>query len=686
MKSHRDSIRWLAAMALGLAAAAPQAAETTTYVYVNDNLGEPGRQVVERGDDGLYSVSYFYKNNGRGPELSERFRLAPDGSLSEYHVTGTSTFGAVVDEHFERHGATASWHSTSEQGSATPAGPALYVPLNGSLAPVSVAIAALAGQADRQMALLPGGMLRHRKVDEVEVESEGRKQRVQLLSQTGLGLQPWFIWATTGPEPRLFATDDLSGELFIEAGWQGNRKLLAEHQRAAEQAALRERAERLRHPLAGLAVIRNARVFDSDTATLGTALSDVYVLRGRITAVLPAGADAATAVDTEIDAAGRVMLPGLFDMHAHAWRWQGALDLAAGVTSVRDMGNDNAAMQQMLDDAAAGRLLMAQLLPCGFIEGRSPFSSSFGITITTLAEAKSAIDWYALRGYRQIKIYNSFPKAVLKDAVAYAHSRGLRVSGHVPAFMRAQDVVEQGFDEIQHINQVLLNFLVTPETDTRTLARFELPAERVGGLDFDSKPVQDFIALLQAHQTVIDSTVATFDFFKQKDGDIAAPYAAVAEHMPPDIKRGFYVGSMKIPDAAALLRNERSYAKMVEFVGRLYRAGVPLVAGTDSLAGFTLQAELALYVQAGLTPAQALQIATRNGARYSGTSAERGSITPGKLADLVLVDGDPTHDIADLRRTALVITQGQWLSPKELHEDLGITPFVQAVPAVRAVR
>ena len=99
-----------------------------------------------------------------------------------------------------------------------------------------------------------------------------------------------------------------------------------------------------------------------------------------------------------------------------------------------------------------------------------------------------------------------------------------------------------------------------------------------------------------------------------------------------------------------------------------------------------MQAELALYVQAGLTPAQALQIATRNGARYSGTSAERGSITPGKLADLVLVDGDPTHDIADLRRTALVITQGQWLSPKELHEDLGITPFVQAVPAVRAVR
>jgi len=540
----------------------------------------------------------------------------------------------------------------------------------------------LARRPDMSMPLLPNGTLRMKKLDEVEVERDGTRQRVQLVAQTGLWFQPTFVWATTGSEPRLFAQADLAGEIFIEAGWAGNRKLLEERQRAAEKQVLRDRAERHRHPLPGLTVIRNARVFDSESATLQPA-SDVYVLRGRITNVLPAGSNA-EAADNEIDAAGRIMIPGLFDMHGHAWRWNGALDLAAGVTTMRDLGNDNAAMQSMLDDVPAGRLLMPQIVPCGFLEGRSPYSSSFGISITTLDEAKHAVDWYAQRGYPQLKIYNSFPKEILRETVAHAHSRGMRVSGHVPAFMRASEVVEQGFDELQHINQVMLNFLVTPETDTRTLERFRLPAERVEGLDFDSAAFRDFIALLASRQTVVDPTLATFDFMQQKDGDMAAAYAAVADHLPPVVRRNLFVGSMNIPDAATDARYKRSYAKMVDFVGRLYRAGVPIVAGTDATPGFTLQAELALYVQAGMTPAQALQLATRNGARYTGTSHERGSVTPGKLADLVLIDGDPTTDIADLRKVALVVTQGHWLSPKDMHEEMGIAPFVTATPAVRS--
>jgi hypothetical protein len=325
------------------------------------------------------------------------------------------------------------------------------------------------------------------------------------------------------------------------------------------------------------------------------------------------------------------------------------------------------------------------VITCGFLEGRSPFSSSNGILVDSLDEAKRAVDWYAQRGYPQLKIYNSFPKQILRETVDYAHSRGMRVSGHVPAFMRASEVVEQGFDEVQHINQVMLNFLVTPETETRTIERFRLPADKVDGLDFDAKAVQDFIAMLASRETVIDPTLATFDFMQQRDGELAAAYAAIADHMPPDVRRNFSVGSMDIPDPETDARYKRSYAKMVEFVGRLYRAGVPLVAGTDQLPGFTLQAELALYVKAGLTPAQAIQVATRNGARYTGTSRDRGSIVPGKLADLVLVDGDPTKDIADLRKVALVLTQGYWISPRELHEEMGIAPFVGSAPAVRAL-
>jgi hypothetical protein len=453
-------------------------------------------------------------------------------------------------------------------------------------------------------------------------------------------------------------------------------------QKQAETKLLKSLAAQLMQPLSGLTVIRNARVFDSEHATVAAA-SDIYILRGRIAAVLPTGSPMQGA-DHEIDAGGRVLLPGLFDMHTHNDRWDGGLQLAAGVTTARDMGGDNASVQQRMDEIDAGESLAPQIIPAGLIEGDSPFSWRTGFVITTLPQAKQAVDWYAEHGYPQVKIYNSFPKAILRETVAYAHDRGMRVSGHVPAGLRAQDVIDDGFDEIQHITHVLLNFLVTPETDTRTVQRFILPAQGVAGLDFDSRPVQDFLASLKQHQVVVDPTLTTFDFLRQRDGDLSQAYAAIADHMPLDMRRGFRVGIMKIADVDAA-RYESSYAKMIEFVGRMYRAGVPLVAGTDALAGFTLQRELELYVQAGLTPAQVLQIATWNGAKYTRTLGDRGSITPGKRADLTLVDGEPTKDITDLRKVVLVITQGKLVSPHDIDVALGIVPFVTEVPRMHDI-
>ncbi len=659
-----------------------RATEKLRYVIVLADGRQAGEQIVEHGDDGLTKVHYIFKDNGRGPELDEQYRLAADGTFAEYQVKGTSTYGAPVDEHFTRTGNQAEWKSTSEQGKQTVGGAAYYVPLNGTLEANSVAIAAIAQRGDDKLPLLPAGTLTQRKLDEVEVNRDGKTERVQLLAFTGLGLTPNFAWATTDAKPRLFAFVVPGFMVAIEDGWQGNGKLLTEHQQAAEAALLKEMAVRLEHPLSGLTVIRNARVFDSETAKLGSP-SDVYVLRGRITAVLPAGSP--VRADNQIDAAGRVMLPGLFDMHGHVGRWDGGLNLATGVTTVRDMGNDNGTMQQMLGEIGDGELLSPQIVPAGFIEGESKYSARLGFVIKDLPQAKAAVDWYAEHGYPQLKVYNSFPKEILRETIAYAHSRGMRVSGHIPVFLRAQDAVDDGYDEIQHINQVLLNFLVTPTTDTRTLERFILPAEKVAGLDFDSKPVQDFIGLLKSRQTVIDSTLATFDFLRQRDGQMSAAYADVADHLPLDLQRNLRVGSMNIPDDATAARYEKSYEKMIEFVGRMYRAGIPLVAGTDALPGFTLQRELELYVQAGMTPAQALQIATRNGAKYTRTSNDRGSIAPGKLADLVLFDGDPTTHIADIHKVALVITQGKLVSPREVDMALGIKPFVENAPVLTAL-
>ncbi|WP_343730564.1 amidohydrolase family protein [Duganella sp.] len=673
----------LAVLPLALATAfAAHAATTTKYLIISENANKQiGQQIVERLDDGLTKVSFTYKDNGRGPELTEQFRLGADGTMTEYAVKGNSTFGAVVDEQFSRKGDKAQWKSTSEQGEKTVSGPAAYLPLNSSFEVESIAIAALARNPDGKLPLLPSGTLSQRELNRVEVTSAtGQKQTVRLLAQTGVGLSPSFYWATSGESPRLFAVIIPGFGSMMEEGWQAAVPTLTKLQKAAEQQMLTDVAARLQHPLNGLTVIRNARIFDSEKATVGKP-SDIYVLRGRITSVQPAGSPVRDA-DNVIDAANRVVLPGLFDLHGHVDRWSGALNMSAGVTSVRDMGNDNAQLQAMLDETAAGKLLAPQVVPAGFLEGESPFSANNGFVIKDLKEARDAIDWYAERGYPQLKIYNSFPKAILKDTVAYAHSRGMRVSGHIPAGLRAQEALDAGYDEIQHINQVLLNFLVKPDTETRNLNRFVLPAEKVADLDFNSRPVKDFVSYLAKKQISIDPTLATFAFLKQRDGDMNEPYASVASHMPPDVARGFKVGTMKIDGDAQLKRYEKSYAKMVQFVGIMYKAGVPIVAGTDDIPGFTLHSELALLVKAGLTPAQALQVATRNGARYTRTTNDRGSITPGKLADIVLVDGDPTQNIEDVRKVSAVITRGFLIYPQEIDAALGIAPFVAEVPKV----
>ncbi len=664
---------WLGLL-LGLAGSAA-AADTLRYVALVDGGKQAGEQIVRTGEDGVTRVEFVFKDNGRGPELKEEFSLNDDGTFRSYRVAGASTFGAPVDESFSVADGIARWKSTSDEGRQPVAAGAQYSPLGGTPAAISASLAALAARPDGRLPLIPSGTLSAREIVQVQLRRDAETRTVQLLAITGVGFTPTFVWATVEERPRLFAYIHPGFLQLVEAGWEAQAPALEARQKAAEADALVALQQRLAHPLPGTTVIRNARVFDSEHARLGPS-SDVRLAGGRIVSVAAAGEDHGEA-DQVIDAAGRVLMPGLFDMHAHADRWGGGLQLAAGVTTLRDMGNDNANLQQMIAQERAGTLLMPRIVPAGFLEGESRQSARNGFVVSDLAGAREAIDWYAGNGYGQLKIYNSFPKDILPQTVAYAHDKGLRVSGHVPVLLRAQDAIDAGYDEVNHINQLLLNFLVKPDTDTRTLERFYLPAREVADLNLDSEPVQEFIATLARRQVVIDPTLATFEFLHQRNGEISPIFAGIEDHVPPDVQRGRRAAEMDIPDEATGARYRASYAKMVEFVGRAYRAGVPLVAGTDEVPGFTLQHELALYVRAGLSPAQALQVATWNGARYSGTLDRLGSIAPGKQADLLLVDGDPTRDIGDIRRVATVIKGETAYYPAEILTELGVRPFAE---------
>jgi len=647
-------------------------ADTTVDYHVLYAGTKAGAQKTVIGDDGRLHVTYSYRDNGRGPDIEEDIALLPDGTFKSYRQRGKTTYGAVLDERFRIVRGRASWQSPSERGAQELAGAALYLPAYGS--PETNAIIVRTTQkAGGRLAALPGGELRSEKLADARVGPAGQERAVALYAILGSGLQPDYIWLEADESMQLFASINVGGSHLVAAGYQGVTPELERLQRSAEAKYLEDIARRNTQALPQPILVKDVRVYDAKSMSLSEP-SDVYINEGRIAAIYPANSPAKDPA-TVIDGAGRALLPGLFDMHAHEDAWNTILQIAGGVTTSRDMGNDNANLAKLRADIAEGLAIGPHIEPAGYIEGESPFSSRGGFVVKSVEEAKDAVDWYAERGFRQVKLYNSIKPEWAEPIASYAHSRGLRVSGHVPAFSRSARVVREGYDELQHINQMVLNFVSDPDTDSRTIVRFNLVGERARTLDLDSQAVRDFIALLVEHQTVIDATMATFEgSYTQKPGDMDPSFAAVADHMPFATQRAWRNNSTDVSGGKLGIYRE-SWQRMMQLFGRLHAAGVPLVAGTDGLAGFMLHRELELYVQAGMTPGEAIRIATENGARYTGLLAARGTIERGKRADLILVDGDPTKDISDIRRVSYVLKDGTGYSPAELYESLGVRRF-----------
>jgi len=633
--------------------------------------------------DGRVVADFTYRDNGRGPDIHEEARFAADGRLVDYTVTGKSTFGAPLAESFRRRDGKATWKSTADHGEAVDEPSAVYVPLEGSPQMVAVMVRSLLKAGPEGVRAYPAGSLRVRELAKQRLVKGERSVNVVLYAVSGVNFYPLFVWLRDEPARPYFA-DMYPGYQTVESGWESEGPALLALQLAAEKQMLRELAGRLRHPVDGLLVIRDVRIFDSHLARL-QGPSDVYVRRGRIAAVLPAGSRLSGAA-TVVDGQGRTLLPGLFDMHAHEWTWNAVLQVAGGVTTVRDLGNQNDYLNDLIERIEGGHSIGPRIVSAGFIEGESPFATRLGFVVKTVEEANAAVDWYAQHGYAQVKLYNSMRPEWIKPVAAHAHGLGLRVSGHIPAFMRAEEAIRDGFDEIQHINQVMLNFLVTPDDDTRTLRRFTLVGDKAATIDLSGPKVQGFIAQLRERGVAVDPTLATFEpSFNQRAGERNPAFGMVADHMPPALARSWRFNSMDVNDENAS-RYRASYRTMVSMVAELHKGGVTLLAGTDDIAGFTLHRELELYVDAGIPPADALRIATWNGATVTRLIAETGSITVGKRADVILVEGDPTHRISDLRRISLVLKDGVMLFPAEIYEALGVKRFVDPPPIQKLER
>ena len=239
--------------------------------------------------------------------------------------------------------------------------------------------------------------------------------------------------------------------------------------------------------------------------------------------------------------------------------------------------------------------------------------------------------------------------------------------------MTAAQCVELGYDEIQHVNFLILNFFPDIK-NTNTIARLIEPAKRGAELDLTSPQVQSFIKLLQDHHTKLDLTLSIFeDQYLSRPGQIPRGFQPIASRLPAQVRRGLLSQGMTPPPGMDETYR-KSFAKMLDLTNLLYRSGIPIEAGTDSMAGFALHHELELEVQAGIPPSQVLQNATLNAARIMTLDKDLGSIAVGKLADMILIDGDPSANISDIRKTNLVVKDGILYKPAELYGELGVTP------------
>lgn len=643
---------------------------TTADRWVVLIQGNPAGEMTRREEPGAEVWTFTFNDRGRGPELTTRMATGEGGVPTSMETTGHDYFKVPVEESFSLEGGVARWSGPNEKGKKAVSGPAFFLGVQSASPDVALLAAALRKAPNGRLPLLPEGEAAIAGTDTVTVEAGGERRTLTRVAVSGLGFTPVGVWLDE--DGSFFAT--VSGWFtMIPEGWEDTAETLRKVEERADEAWAADLGRRLADHPDGPVVLTGAALFDPAAGEVRPHRT-IVIDGDRIAAVGPDGEVKVPEGALRIDAAGKTVLPGLWDMHTHLQPVDGVLHLAAGVTSVRDLANDVEAVTGLRASWNGGPGVGPRVILAGFLDGPGPFAGPTKALVSTPEEAIEWIDRYTSLGYEQIKIYSSLDPALVPAIARAAHERGLRLSGHVPNGMTASQAVDEGFDELQHVNFLFLNFWADADIDTRTPARFTEVAARAADVDLASPEVEAFVHKLAQRKIVVDPTVTAFEgMFLARPGEVSPAYAAVADRYPAQVRRGFYGGGLAPPEGMEETYRE-SYRRLIEMVGKLYREGVPLVAGTDGLAGVTYHRELEHYVEAGIPAPEVLRIATLGAATVMHHEDELGTIEPGKLADLIVVDGNPAQDISDIRKVELTIKDGVLYDTGKLYEAVGIRP------------
>ncbi|HLF31928.1 MAG TPA: amidohydrolase family protein [Xanthomonadales bacterium] len=649
------------------------AGEDSIREYTWLTVGEPsGSMLVRQADDGSTRMSFTFNDRGRGPETESILRINDRGVPVELEITGKNYLKGAVDERFSAGDGIAEWKSSIENGRADFDGSAFFVPNEGAPAIMGSLARAILAAESGAIELLPTGKASIAELATHTLKSGDAEAHITLYGITGLDSTPQYVWLD---ENREFFGFDAGWFGITPKGWESQIDVLKKTQDEATNEFFQTLASQLTENLEGPLVVKGARIFDSIKGEL-TEPATVFTWKGKISAVY----FSQVAIPEEarvIDASGKTLMPSLWDMHGHVDVKSYLNYLASGVTNVRDMANDPEVIYKLGEDVRSGSIIGPDVYALGFIDKRGEFAAPTGKLADSVEDAITLVDYYAQHGFHGIKLYSSIEPAWVKPISDHAHQRGMEVKGHIPAYMNATQAIEAGFDEITHINMVLLNFLGAEKLDTRTPTRFTVPGEQGREVDLGSAEVRDFVALMKDKDIALDPTLAIFmDMFLNEPGQVSPVFRHIADHLPANVRRQSIAGAGR-NDGKEQMYAE-SALRMQELLLTLHEAGIQLLPGTDNaLPGFSLIRELMYYVEAGIPANEALQLATIGAATHMGQQERLGSVSVGKDAQFYIVDGDPTTDIQALYHVEQVVKGRQLFAAPDILRAQGFVPFVR---------
>lgn len=601
-------------------------------------------------------------------ELDSTAHLGPDGMVDRLVVRGRTPQGDAA-ESFEVKNGTASWKSPVDAGSAPYTAAAEYTAFGGPMDLNADFLEKLLATPGKSIQLLPGGYAKAEALTTATVGSGASQKKVVAYAITGIANTPTPIWADE--HDTFFAF--IGGLSWLPVGYESAQPMLEKAQNDALAVHSKTLVPKLLKTPAGPVAFTHVRAFVD-----GNRFADdqtVVVDQGLITQVGPAASTAVPKGAQQIDGKGKTLVPGLWDAHQHVPDdAAGPLLLSLGITSVRDPGNVNDLTLARAQRRAKGELLGPNVYPSMLIDGKGPNTAQVASVATSQEEAVALVRKAKAEGFTAIKIYGTFNPAWLKATAAEAHRLGLHVHGHLPAGMRTEDAIADGYDEVTHIYFVMMQAM--PDSVVKVsngMARFEGPGRYAKDINLDQEPMKSLIATMAAKKITSDPTLVVAEsLYVPENGDLSPAYAPFVGTLPPAVERGFRQGGFAVPQGLTRADYRASFAKLQALVAAMHKAGVPIVAGTDG-SGLELVRELELYVQAGFTPAEALASATLAPARLVGVDQRTGSIQTGKVADLVLVEGNPAQNIGDLRHTDVVMMGGKLMDANALRSEGGIS-------------